>query len=504
MRWPHSTGRSAAASRLGLAGPDGDPAADQHDTVGPLQLGSGLRKKRRRPGQASAWPLRLILIADPRRDRGQRAAGRGHRARRTARVAVSELGMDGEHPLVLSPAWSTDRLRRATSAPGHRVRDQPATSRPGSEDQGRVTRMRLDWREMKAVVAALAANLGIAIAEFIAFLLAGSASMLAGAGALGPPRYRQRGAAAGRPRPVQPAAGKTSPVRLRPPSGLSTASWCGSSSTVGAAFSIYEQHPQDHHAAADPRRADRVHRARRVLMEVSLRTRHPPRANQVRGGRAEAHPADQVAGAARGPARGHSRAAARRVRRGGAFRGHRQQPWDAWAHWAFGVLLATAAAILAMEMKSLLIGEAASSDVQRRIVAALEDSPRLRRIIHLRTVHIGPDSRAGPPPSAASAESDSAKQAHRGHQRRRGAGARRRPIAKIYLEPDIYRPARPSERGSSDAPPNNSGPEIPATPRESLPRHTPGVPAPPPRTPETHLSPPPPPPPRKGRAGPAR
>jgi divalent metal cation (Fe/Co/Zn/Cd) transporter len=39
--------------------------------------------------------------------------------------------------------------------------------------------MRLNWREMKAVVAALLANLGIAITKFIAFLLTGSASMLA-------------------------------------------------------------------------------------------------------------------------------------------------------------------------------------------------------------------------------------------------------------------------------------------------------------------------------------
>ena len=39
--------------------------------------------------------------------------------------------------------------------------------------------MRIPWREMRAVFAALAANLGIALAKIIAFLITGSASMLA-------------------------------------------------------------------------------------------------------------------------------------------------------------------------------------------------------------------------------------------------------------------------------------------------------------------------------------
>ena len=39
--------------------------------------------------------------------------------------------------------------------------------------------MRIPWREMRAVFAALAANLGIAVTKFVAFLFTGSASMLA-------------------------------------------------------------------------------------------------------------------------------------------------------------------------------------------------------------------------------------------------------------------------------------------------------------------------------------
>ena len=66
--------------------------------------------------------------------------------------------------------------------------------------------------------------------------------------------------------------------------------------------------------------------------------------------------------------------------------------WDGVGSLAIGLLLATAAAILAVEMKSLLIGESASPEVQRMIVAALEDGPELVRVIHLRTVHMSPDS----------------------------------------------------------------------------------------------------------------
>ena len=39
--------------------------------------------------------------------------------------------------------------------------------------------MKVNFAEMRAVLAALAANLAIAIAKFVAFLLTGSASMLA-------------------------------------------------------------------------------------------------------------------------------------------------------------------------------------------------------------------------------------------------------------------------------------------------------------------------------------
>ena len=65
--------------------------------------------------------------------------------------------------------------------------------------------------------------------------------------------------------------------------------------------------------------------------------------------------------------------------------------FDAVGSVAIGGLLGVIAFVLAHEMKSLLIGEAAAPDVQRRICAALEGTAGVGRVIHLRTEHLGPD-----------------------------------------------------------------------------------------------------------------
>ena len=115
--------------------------------------------------------------------------------------------------------------------------------------------------------------------------------------------------------------------------------------------------------------------------------------------------------------------------------------WDG-APLAIGALLAVAATILAVETKSLLIGESATTEVEHRIVAALEDGPEIERVIHLRTLHLGPESllvtakvavRKGESAEKVAVGIDAA-------ERRVRAAV---PIAEtIYLEPDIYRPSR--------------------------------------------------------------
>ncbi|MGZ7087554.1 MAG: cation diffusion facilitator family transporter [Ilumatobacteraceae bacterium] len=65
--------------------------------------------------------------------------------------------------------------------------------------------------------------------------------------------------------------------------------------------------------------------------------------------------------------------------------------WDAVGSMAIGVLLVIIALVLAAEMKPLLIGEAASDSDVALITAALRSSADVNSIIHLRTVHLGPD-----------------------------------------------------------------------------------------------------------------
>ena len=65
--------------------------------------------------------------------------------------------------------------------------------------------------------------------------------------------------------------------------------------------------------------------------------------------------------------------------------------FDALGTLSIGLLLGVIAAILIVEMKSLLIGEGASAPVLRRIVAELECCGPVGRVIHIRTQYLGPD-----------------------------------------------------------------------------------------------------------------
>lgn len=65
--------------------------------------------------------------------------------------------------------------------------------------------------------------------------------------------------------------------------------------------------------------------------------------------------------------------------------------WDGIGTLAIGVLLGLVAIVLAVEMKGLLIGEAASRDAVEAIRKALVDGVSVLRVIHLKTLHLGPD-----------------------------------------------------------------------------------------------------------------
>ena len=65
--------------------------------------------------------------------------------------------------------------------------------------------------------------------------------------------------------------------------------------------------------------------------------------------------------------------------------------WDAMGTLAIGVLLVIIAITLTIEMQSLLIGEAAQEDDIRTITRVVESHPAVNRVIDLRTQHIGPE-----------------------------------------------------------------------------------------------------------------
>ena len=68
-----------------------------------------------------------------------------------------------------------------------------------------------------------------------------------------------------------------------------------------------------------------------------------------------------------------------------------QSHYDAFGSIAIGGLLGGISVFLGVEMRSLLIGEAASPAVQRAIRRILEEQPPVRRLVHMRTQHLGPD-----------------------------------------------------------------------------------------------------------------
>jgi len=112
--------------------------------------------------------------------------------------------------------------------------------------------------------------------------------------------------------------------------------------------------------------------------------------------------------------------------------------YDAAASVAIGVLLGVIATLLAVETKSLLIGEAASADDVQTIRTAILAGPEVERVIHLRTEHLGPEELlvAAKIDLTAHAEPDTARAIDRIEARIRA----RVPHARvIYLEPDVYR-----------------------------------------------------------------
>ncbi len=113
--------------------------------------------------------------------------------------------------------------------------------------------------------------------------------------------------------------------------------------------------------------------------------------------------------------------------------------WDGVGTLAIGVLLGVIAVILIVEMQSLLIGEGATEAEESRIREGLVDGKRIDRVIHLKTQYLGPEELLVAAKIAVAPGLDIAAVAQAIDE----AEARVRaavPAARvIYLEPDLYR-----------------------------------------------------------------
>ena len=300
---------------------------------------------------------------------------------------------------------------------------------------------------MKAVIAALVANLGIAIAKFAAFLVPGSASMLAEA--------VHSVADTGNEVLLLIGAGRSRRARTTEhPFGFGRERYFYAFVvavmlfTVGAVFSIYDGVHKivSGGELKSPYVAYAVLGVSVILESFSLRTAIRE-ANLVRQ---KGHGWRQFVHLTKTPELPVVLLEDTAALIGLVFAflgvllseltGHDE--WDGVGSVGVGLLLACAAFIVGYETKSLLIGESASEEVTAQIVAALEGGPEKFRLIHLRTSHIGPDTLLVAGKIGVAAEltaADLTAGIDAAEKRVRAAV----PIAEtIYLEPDIYRPGQ--------------------------------------------------------------
>lgn len=123
--------------------------------------------------------------------------------------------------------------------------------------------------------------------------------------------------------------------------------------------------------------------------------------------------------------------------------------FDGLGSLAIGALLVVVAVVLAIETKSLLVGESAQPGTVDAIADAIAQAPGVERLIHLRTLHLGPDEllvAAKLQVAAGTSVEDAADVIDAAESRIREVA----PSAGIiYLEPDIYRPERAASTGAN-------------------------------------------------------
>ena len=247
----------------------------------------------------------------------------------------------------------------------------------------------------KAIVAALCANGGIAVAKFVGFAVTGASSMLAEAIHSVADTGNQALLLLGGRQAKRPES-ETHPFGY----GMARYFWAFVVSVVlfalGSLFAIYEgieklRHPHD---LESPEWAVGILVISIILEGLSFRTA-VKEANTMRRGLSwrrfvteSKDPEIAVVlledlGAMIGLALALAGVGLSVVTGNGVF--------DALGTIAIGVLLGVISVVLSIQMRSLLLGEAASEADLASIRKALAESTHVGRIIHMRTMHLGPD-----------------------------------------------------------------------------------------------------------------
>ncbi|MCK9904336.1 cation diffusion facilitator family transporter [Parafrankia colletiae] len=128
--------------------------------------------------------------------------------------------------------------------------------------------------------------------------------------------------------------------------------------------------------------------------------------------------------------------------------------WDAAGTLAIGILLLAVAVIVAIETYGMLVGEAAAPPTVETIRRALASAPAVTAVIHMRTLHLGPEellvaAKIGIEPDLTAAQVAGAIDEAEALLRQAVPAARR-----VYLEPDILRVAagQPAVPGAGASP----------------------------------------------------
>jgi cation diffusion facilitator family transporter len=315
------------------------------------------------------------------------------------------------------------------------VTQPPAESAPGAHGDS-----------LRAVVAALGANLGIAATKFAAFAITGSASLLAESVHSVADSANQVLLLVGRIRSRREET-------VEHPFGFGAERYVYAFVVavvlfvVGAIFSLYEgisriRHPE---SVVSPAVAFAVLGVAIALEAFSFRTAIKESGRSrgmaswrmfIRHAKAPELPAVLLEDFAALIGLGFALVAVILTTVTGNGR------WDGAGSLAIGLLLGCVAVVFAVEMKSLLVGESATLETQRAIVVAIQGTAGIDRVIHLRTLHVGPESLlvaakvAVRPDATAEAIASAIDDAER---RVRDAV----PIAGlIFLEPDLYQESK--------------------------------------------------------------